>query len=510
MFLNPRAPVQNSFRNLPAPRGGFTTSQLLMGMKPDYAVILENLFPLEDGVETRDGYVSHITAIPLQADRLHVYSGPTGVETLWGTTAGGVYNFTTAGACPAASIALTNGKTISTAISTGAGSYMLLANGTDTIKQFDGTTWTSIATFGATATSVYNYLETYRQRIFLVKKNSLEIEYLAANSIAGAATNYPLGALFRLGGYIVAMSVWTVDGGVGPEDNLCVMTNKGEVAVFAGNDPAYWELRGVYFAGRPLGETPMYKYGGDVLLITESGIIAMTQLIQTASIDRQKIISQEIRQYLISQATSAFSGQGWQLINDPFKPFLLLNMPTTPVRMQSVMNSQTQAWTTYTGWNALYFARKAGELYFSDSGGSAGAWTVRRINGASDLGTNITATMLQAYNAFSFGGEKQIQEVKPYFEAASSFNYNAGVASDFATAKEFTNQSVNTGATAALWGTSLWGTALWTGQDQITNDWITVPDIYSVWKGFYIQIVTRLAVVKYLGADLLLKKGGNF
>lgn len=510
MFLNPRAPVQNSFRNLPAPQGGFTTSQPLMGMNPKTAVVLENFFPLEDGIETRDGYVSHITAIPLQADRLHVYRGSAGIESLWGTTAGGVYNFTAAGACPAASIALTNGKTITTAISTGAGSYMLLANGVDTIKQFDGTTWTSIATFGATATSVYNYLETYRQRIFLVKKNSLEIEYLAANSITGAATNYPLGALFRLGGYIVAIAVWTIDGGIGPEDNLVVMTNAGEVAVFAGNDPATWALRGVYFAGRPLGETPCYKYGGDVLLITESGVIAMTSLIQTASIDRTSILSQNIRQYLIGQAANGFSGQGWQLINDPFKPFLLLNMPTTPVRMQAVMNSQTQAWTTYSGWNALYFARMGGQLYFSDSGGTAGTWTVRRVFGGADLGNNITATMLQAFNAFDFGGEKQIQEVKPYFEAGASFNFNAGVASDFATAKEYTSQAVNTGSTAAVWGIAIWGAAVWTGQDQITNDWITVPDEYTVWKGLYLQITTRLSVIKYLGADLLMKKGGNF
>lgn len=510
MFKPRQAFQQNSFKHLPNPYNGYDPSSALSAMRPTAAPIMENWFPTASGLESRDGFVSHVTTAPLQIDRLHVYANSLGGESLWGASADGIRNCTTAGVAPAVSIALTNGETVSTAIATGAGNYMLVVNGVDTLKQYDGTTWTSVAVFGATSTVVYKYIETYRQRIYLAKRNSLEIEYLAANAIAGAATNYPLGALFRLGGYIVALSVWTIDGGIGPEDNLCVYTNKGEVAVFAGNDPATWSLRGVYFAGRPMGSTPMYKYGGDVLLLSESGIIPMSTLIQTAAIERMQTVSSQIRPDLVSYAQSVPLSQGWQIISDPVKPFLLVNVPSTPVRKQMVMNSQTGAWTTFSGWNALYFARVGGELYYATSDGTAGFWGVNRVTGFSDNGSNILCTMVQAFNNFGYGGNKKIEEIRPYFEAAGSFTYNLAIASNFAPIQEYTQQNAGVSTTAGIWGTGIWGTALWSGTENVSDDWITPPDIYSMWKGLYLQVSTRLGRVQYIGSDMLYKKGGNF
>jgi hypothetical protein len=512
MFKQVSPPQRNAATNLPAPYTGFDPSSPVTAMRPTAAVVLENFLCKPDGLEIRQGQVDHITAVPKQVDRLFVYAAPNGGEKLFGATADGIYDFSVAGVAGATVIALSNGHIVSTMIATGANNYMLCVNGVDTLKQYDGTTWTSIAAYGGTALPTQNYIytETYRQRIFFVVRNSLQIEYLAANAIAGAATNYPMGALFRLGGYIVAISVWTIDGGIGPEDNLCVFTNKGEVAVFAGNDPATWALRGVYFAGRPLGETPMYKYGGDVLLLTETGIVPMSTLIQTASIDRTQTVSTAIRPWLVEFAQAAFSLQGWQILSDPLQPFLLINVPSTPVRYQAIMHSQTGSWSVYSGWNAIHFARKTQELYFSDSGGSAGAWKVKRITGFADNGSNIVATMLQAYSKFGYAGEKQFIEVRPYFESAGSFSYNLGWSNDFQDATEYTNQIVGSGATAGIWGTSLWGAALWSGGISVSNDYFTPPDGYSVWKALYLQVSSHLGKVSYSGSDLLLKRGGNF
>lgn len=499
----------NHAQHISAPIGGYNPSAILSQMKQSYAPVLDNWFPQPDGVETRDGYLTHITAIPKKCDRLHVYSGPTGAESLWGSTNDGIYDFTTAGACPAASIALTNGKTFSTAISTGAGNYMLVCNGSDTIKQYDGAAWSAIAVFGATATTVYSYIETYRQRIFLVKKNSLEIEYLAANAIAGAATNYPLGAIFRKGGYIVALAVWTIDGGIGPEDNLVVYTNKGEVAVFAGNDPATWNLRGVYFAGIPMGDNPTYKYGGDVLLLCESGIIPISSLLQTLSIDRVSTISTEIRPFLIDRAQQFSAIQGWQLIGNPAKPSIIVNLPSS-IRQQAVMNAQTGAWCTFTGWNALCFARKSAELYFAGSDGAANTWKIKRVTGHSDDGTYIVATGLQAYSQWGFPGNKKLEELKGYFNSTGAFLYSFGISNDFASASQTTDLNVSAGLTAAVWGTSLFGAATWTGGDILTADWQTVPDEYANFKALYFQVSSNLGAVSYSGADLLYKIGGHF
>ena len=504
MFKPRGKTLQSSSYNLPAPVGGLDATSSLMQMRESRSILCENFFPQPDGLVLRDGYVNHVTGFAHAPDRLHVYAATGGGESLWACTVDGIFDATAAGAVGATVMALTAGGTVSTTIATGAGNYMMLVNGVDTLKKYDGATWTSVATFGATATSVYSYTETYRQRLFLVKKNSLEIEYLAANSIAGIATNYPLGAIFRLGGYIVALATWTIDGGFGPEDNLAIITNKGEVAVFAGADPATWAQKGVYFIGRPMGGTPFYKYGGDLLVITENGIYPLSAAVQSTSIDRVKTVSQDIRQTLVSAAASFSNNSGWQIISQPLGPFLLVNIPSSPIRKQAIMHAQTGAWTFYSGWDALYFARMAEELYFST------ATAIYRINGVSDLGTNIVGTLSQAYARLRFGANKKIELIRPYISSNGGFHFQMGINSNFAAAKELTDINAKGNITPALWGSALWGSGMWTGDTEILQDWQTVPDEFSLWKSLYIKITSNNARVLYLGSDIKFVPGGDF
>ena len=504
-MFKPRGRSKNNFfKNLPAPVSGINSTVGLMDMPESDAVLMENWFPKPDGLVTRNGFVSHVTGFAQQVDRLHSYAATTGGESLWATTSTGIYNATTAGAVGATVMVLTEGKTIAAQIATGAGSYLLLANGVDTMKQYDGTSWTSIATFGATATSVYSFVEVYRQRVFLAKKNSLEIEYLAVNSVAGAATNYPLGAIFRQGGYIVALGTWTIDGGFGPEDNLAIITNKGEVAVFAGNDPATWTQKGVYSVGRPLGANCLYKYGGDILILTENGLFPLSSAVQSTSIDRQKVITQKVRPILNSAAQAYFTNQGWQIISDPLLPYLIVNVPSTPLKKQLVMHAQTGAWTTFSGWDALCFARVTSELYFGTGN------SVCRITGYSDNGANITSTMMQAYSRYGQSGNKMAQLIKAYLSTTGGFSYNLGMASSFQDPKEKSYFMGAPGLTAGVWGTAVFGSAMWTGATAINQDWQTIPDDYTAWKALYLQVISNNGQVVYTGSDMLLTPGGNF
>lgn len=504
MFKTKTAQKANKSFNMPAPVAGLDAATALMSMPTSQAVILENFFPRPDGLELRDGYVAHVTGFAAQIAALHVHAAATGGESLWATTASGIYAATIAGAVGAAVMALTEGKTISTTISTGAGNYLMLANGVDTIKQYDGTTWSSIATFGVTATSSYSYVETYRQRLFLVKKNSLEIEYLASNAISGTATNYPLGANFRQGGYIIAIGTWTIDSGTGPEDKLAIVTNKGEVAVFNGNDPATWSFQGVYSIGRPIGARCLFKYGGDLLIITESGLFPLSGAVQSTSIDRQRAVSERIKPLFAAAATSFQSNAGWQIISDPLKPCLIVNIPSTPVKKQFVMHSQTKAWTTYSGWDATCFARMGSEIYFGTT------TEVCRVNGNSDKGANIVGTMLQAHSRLERQQNKKIELVKPYISNNNGFSYVLGVANDFSDPREKTYPSSGSNATAAIWGTSIFGAAHWTGIVGISQDWQTVPDDHTLWKALYLQVTSNTARIRYFGSDMLFVLGEHF
>lgn len=489
----------------PPPVGGLNAISAITHTPIGDALALENFVPYPDKIVTRDGASDHATGFANPLKRLHVYAAQSGVESLWATTDAGVYNATSAGAVGAAVIALTSGKTNGVSFNTGAGTtYMFLVNGVDTMKQYDGAAWTSVAVLGATNTQIFSFVESYRQRLFFIERNSLNVHYLAANAIAGAPTAYTFASLFRRGGYLVALGTWTVDGGAGPDDLLVMVTSQGELAVFNGNDPATWSLAGVYYIGRPLGQLCLFKYGGDLLYLSEAGLYPLSKSLLAASIDRTQAISDKIRPLFNAAASSYFANDGWQVIAQPDIPLLICNIPGSSTKFQYAMHLKTGAWTVFSGWDAVCFARMGGNLYFGTGN------KVAVVGASSDFGANITSTMLSAYSMMGYARKKHIRAIRPYFNSNGSFTFTLGCAQDFVQNPNTTSISPLASATAALWGSGIWGTAVWTSSSQPVSDFRVVPDIYSTWKAIYLQIVSNTAQISYLGSDLRLMFGSDY
>lgn len=481
---------------LPAPSKGLTTSTPLMSMRPDQAVLLENFYPFPDRLETREGYVEHVTGFSDVPLRLWVYAKGSGAEELFATTDTGIFDVTSAGALGSAKSALTEGETSAAVISTGASHYFMMVNGTDDLVKYDGTTWSTVAAFGSVNTDTLSTVEVYRQRLFFSVKNTLTLAFLPVNSISGSAVTYDLGAILRRGGYIVSIATWTLDSGYGPEDQLAVATSKGEIGVFAGADPssaASWSLRGVYYIGEPLGKQPFFKHGGDLLYLSENGLYPLSQAVQSAAIERTRSVTDTIRQFFNDSARQFRNETGWQVVSQPDIPILVVNIPATPVRKQVIMHAQTGAWATFTGWNAYNFARVGSTLYFSTED------TVNRVTGVSDAGAAITATAVYAYNRLSHSLTKQITLLKPFFIAQGNFQYSLSVKNDFKEAGELTAINLSSFGASSLWGTGVWGTAVWGGTDFSVQNWETVPDDWGTFKAIALQVQTLIANVQFLG-----------
>lgn len=509
MFKKP-VPFQPSNRpaNIPAPVGGLNAYTSLMSMPTTDAVLLDNWIPYPDRLEMRPGYAQHVTGFANTPYRLCVYSSGSGAETLFATTDAGIYDVTAGGAAGAPVQPLTNGKTSSTVIATGANTYLFIANGVDQLSRYDGSTWTTVSSFtGLPNTTILKGCETYRQRIFFYQRQSLILWFLASNAVTGTATFYDLGALFRQGGYIVSIGTWTIDGGAGPEDQLAVCTSKGEVAIFSGSDPsnvATWALRGVYYIGRPLGENCLFKYGGDLLFLSENGLYPLSQAMLSASIERTRSVTEKIRA-LFNQAARDFrANEGWQVIAQPDIPLLIVNVPSNPIRQQFVMHAQTGAWATFSGWSAYAFARMGSTLYYSTTNG------INRVTGVNDNGGYINATMMQAYSKLGYPRNKQIVRVKPYFRTSGNFTYNLGVSNDFSSTVDKSTIIKNGIGTLPLWGTAIWGQAVWGGSASNIQEWQGVSDLFSMHKGLYMACSSLASSVEYIGSDTLYLPGGNF
>lgn len=502
--------TRNQIQTVPAPVGGLNAINALPAMPASDAVVLENFIAFPDRVETRAGAVEHVTGFTQPVKRLLQYAHANGTETLFACCDNGIFDVTISGTVGAAVATIADGNCISANFNTGAGSFLVSVNGVDDCRQYNGTTWSTVATFGGTATNTLFAVEVYRQRLYFLQNNSMNLVYLPVNSVSGAAVTYNLGSIFRRGGALQAISTWTIDGGTGADDHLVIVTTQGEVAVFTGSDPAVaanWVLRGVYYIGRPLGKLALTKFGGDLLFNAETGLYPLSKALLTATINRAAAITNKIDARFSADARRYFNNVGWQVVINPDIPCILVNVPVgSGLQMQYCMHSQSGSWSTFNGWPATCWARSGGSLYF----GTANAVCLA-FNGFADFGGNITATLLSAFNNFGLARNKSIRMVRPTFLATASFNYNIGFAHDFSQVPNTTSVDRPPGAAASLWGTGIWGSAIWGGSGNETiREWRNPPDKPGAYKAFYTQVSSKTAQVSLVAFDALLVPGGAF
>jgi len=502
-------PARSKTESLAPPVRGLSATESEAAMHPLAALILDNWVAFPESPMTRMGAVDWVTGFAENnvVESLVVWNGPSS-QKMFGCTDQGIYDVSVAGTVGAAVQAYVKGEQVSSVmISTGGTHRLILVNGLDTMRQFDGTTWTAVATLGALATTTLSAIELYKQRLFMLEKNTMNMHYLAPNSVTGTATAYPLGAIFPKGGSLVSLATWTLDGGSGPDDYLAVATSEGEVAVFTGIDPASsWQLVGVYHIARPIGGcNSLMKYGADVLFMTESGIMPLRSALDTAAADRRRsALSDNIRQLYVNLVQSWGTFPGWQMLAIPDVPILIVNVPEFGGGKQLVMHAQTKAWSTFSGWTATCFARMGNQVFYAMQGKVVQAWT-----GFADFGADIVSTLLQAYNPLGSPLNKQILMARAVLRSTSKVGYTIGVDTDF---RRTPSENIISGSasSAATWGSGIWGSSYWVTGTNITRDWRKVHDLPGVYKALYLSIRSRTAQVTHSSTDLLLAGMGVF
>ena len=102
----------------------------------------------------------------------------------------------------------------------------------------------------------------FKQRVWAIEANTMNIWYSAVQAYQGVFTLLPLGSVFKMGGSLMQMATWTIDNAAGINDYAAFLTTEGEVAIYQGNDPssvATWSLVGVFHVGRPIGRRCICK-----------------------------------------------------------------------------------------------------------------------------------------------------------------------------------------------------------------------------------------------------------
>lgn len=492
---------------IPAPVGGWNARDPIQSLPETDAVVLDNFIPGTGGLSLRTGYTSHITGGAASVDTLLEYASSSGSNVLFGAIGAAIYNMTTAGAIGAAVVTgLNSARFQKTMFETSGGLFLVICNGSDAVRNYNGSAWSTPTINNVTSANLIHACA-HVKRLWFVEKNSLNMWYLAASSISGDATKFPLGAVAKKGGAILAMASWTRDGGAGPDDNAVFITTKGEAIVYAGTDPAStdtWSLVGVFNIPEPIGRRCWIKLGADVGVITSQGVIPLSSILAVdMSGQAERAVTDKIKN-AFNVAYRGFSGLfGWQIIEYPKRELLIVNVPQSggTTSHQYVMNRQTGKWCRFTGLNAMCLELLGDELYF----GTAAGTVYRFHSDYNDNGAPITGIVLPAFSEFGTPAEKHFKMARPNFTAVAGTEPPVEIRTDYDTspATVFSSTVPNAGSP---WDTSDWDTSSWGPTTQSLADWQGLQGIGRV--GSAMIAVSSLNELKLHQTDIIYEVGG--
>lgn len=498
--------------SLPAPVGGLNDRDSLAAMKPTDAVIMENWWPMPSKVVVRNGSLDWSTGYPSTVESLIEYDPPSGLPKLFACAGGNIYDATNSGAVGAPVVTgLTNNRWQDVSQTTPGGSFLALFNGADKPLLYNGTTWTPIdATSSPAITGVDTTLLIsgciYKNRLWMVERDSMRVWYLPVVSIGGAAQSIDFGQIFQRGGYLMAMYTWTLDAGTGMDDHAVFISSNGEVAVFAGTDPSAsstWYLVGVFYLGRPIGRRCGIKYGGDLMIITENAVYPLSSGLLSSSIDRRVAITDKIQNSINTSVLSYAANFGWELCLYSAQSALLLNIPAgNGANYQFIQNTLTGAWTKFTGWNATCFRNSTTGLYFGGDKVVRKAWI-----GHTDGADMIVADVLQAFQYFgSRAQNKSFTLVRPYLQTTGTPSILYSLNGDF-NPQPAQGALSYTPPSGMVWGSMVWGSMVWGGSSQNLANWATVGAIYKS-AGLRLKVQGNGSDVQWSATDFVYSRGG--
>lgn len=542
MFSN-RLPAQQVSRSLalPAPTGGINDLDPIANMEPIYLLDAMNFFPDTGLLVVRPGYQEWAKGMTGAVKTIMEYNGLDGSYKRFAATDAGIYDITTAGTInpPIAKFA-TNGAWQYTNFATPAGQYLVAVNGVDAAVFYNGTTWASFTEVVTPAApgeikginpNQFDNVIAFKGRLWFLQKNSMKAWYLPLDSMGGEAKPFFLGGIFRRGGYLQLISRWSSDTGEGLDDRLIFTTSAGEIASYAGSDPADandWSLDSIFFVAPPLGKRAITEYGGDLLMLCRRGLIPLSSLITGKA---NEILFSEALTKRISRTLIQMTGT----TEPPFPPEVNLYNDSAWVVINMFDNTSLSS----TSYNRLLGSggNKPVQLVMNFLTGAWGKFdypvrTIRPIDKLLFMGTDdgrVLAVTPESYydniligeesgdpiSAYATGAytylmnptaNKHAKFVRPTFQTEVKPSFRFRVLPDFRLDPFLATPPPNPAAGNARWDVSRWDLANWGGLENVYRPWLSANALgYAFAWQINVSTSTPLGIASF---DWVWEEGG--
>lgn len=473
---------------IPAPTGGLNYRDPIAAMSPADALVLTNFIARQQGLELRRGWKVHTNALEAStgAQSVFGYKAPNnGDDKVFMAEGGDIYDVTDPGN-PVLSQAATgsaDNEWWTTQFSNAAGNYLLAVSpgaGYWTYDSVNG--WVDRTASVTGMTTAVRTVMVWKRRVWFTFADSPEVAYMdTVDAISGSVTSFPMGSILRNGGYVSAMFNWTIDAGFSVDDYLVVVGTEGDVAVWEGTDPtsaATFQIKGVWYVG-PVPRHGRYftPFGGDVMIVSQLGLVPMSKLITGQYSEDQQIgPASKIQSVFAPLVQELLEEKQFDVFVVPSSEVLVIKLPVQgSTYRQFAMNVTTGAWSEFVGIPMLSAVVINGDLYFGTADGRTCRGLYGDLDGVDLDGENgiyVEGDMQTSFQAFGTPGQ-----LKKFGMVRTVFLSKAAPAVKLQMNTQFQLTSVPgspsfTGVPTNAWDTATWSASSWAGSNT-----------YQAWAG---------------------------
>lgn len=412
------SPVERAL-TIPPPVLGWNTKDAKSQMDPLYAVELLNFFPGNGAVELRKGYTQHVKTASLNGyAHLAELVNNAGTHFLIGFSVSGLntpaYNVTSTGTGTLITGGFNTGSFEVYTVNFRGRLFCKGYSSTVDLYYTDGTAATLAAFTGPGGDDKDLWkLTAFKGRLYALTVTDASMWYGGVDAITGAMTQFDFQSVLTLGGKPWYIGSFSMTGGDVTQEYFVVISEQGEVVLYGGDYPGSpgWGIVGRYFIPAPVARKGFFNWGSDVLIVTYDGLVSLKDYIGTPVGAAYVFLTDNIADAFKDAiaATDASYLPFIQGIVYPKGQYLLVNFyGSADDSTQFVMNTQTRAWTKFTGQRAICFCLLNSALYWGGSVGGASGYVALADNGFKDVDPADSALTLtrtiKCRHAFNYLG----------------------------------------------------------------------------------------------------------
>lgn len=495
-------------RHLAAPLKGLSRYAEVNETNPLLASILTNWVVEDDRITIRPGY-KEIGAVP----------GGTAVETLiphYGVpekliaaSGGGFYNLT--GELLDSGY-LTNDWAWTSFSDLSDTDYTIMVNGSDGVVSWDGDV--AFTTEAVTAPPAEDWIDialldktlSHMNRLWFADSKNLAVFYLPLQQKTGELAFLPLNAIFKRGGVIRAIATWTIDGGMGMDDQLVIFTSNGECAIYSGTDPeADFSLVGVFRFDAPMSKDSLINHGGDLYVMISTGLVPMSTLLRAEG-DQLGVSDRNVMGEFEKSSKPWRTEPGWGIIFNSHTNHAICNLPIGNNQfIQMVRLMPGQVWSKWEGVPSRCWGWMDNRAYFGSPDGKIYAGGQEYLN---DNGAPINADVRFAWSSYKSVSKKAFRMARLYAVTEGGIaNPSVVIETDYVPKETFTVPDPIPGSPGADWNTATWDVDAWAAPPVSRQNWQGVSGIGRVGAP-RVRISVIDTAYSLTGIDVMFEVGG--